>query len=280
MLTGGPSTSSGQLLNQPSWLTMAIDGAFGSKTNVFTIVKPTQTSTTPSSSKKSSSMNSKHTPQQTTSTSVSPSDSSTIMVNQQACPAILKQILELLSTLARAANFNFFPRQPLAPTPLASKSTTATPTTSATTPSSASAKSQFWDIVAKLDQSKSGATLSSTKQKSVVPLTSQKSQESHHVLNELDTSANFGEQDLTIENSPLSRLMLMLDSPVLKNNPHLMDKMLTCLAYASSGIPQLDSTAAIIKSSNPSTSRPSGAIIPLAGYLIKLFKIFLSRFKF
>jgi hypothetical protein len=31
--------------------------------------------------------------------------------------------------------------------------------------------------------------------------------------------------------------MSMLDSPVLRSNAHLMDKMFTCLSYASSGIP-------------------------------------------
>jgi hypothetical protein len=35
----------------------------------------------------------------------------------------------------------------------------------------------------------------------------------------------------------------MLDSPVLRSNAHLMDKMFTCLSYASSGIPQLDASA-------------------------------------
>jgi E3 ubiquitin-protein ligase HUWE1 len=63
--------------------------------------------------------------------------------------------------------------------------------------------------------------------------------------------------ELTVDSSPLARLMLMLDSPVLRHNPPLMDKMLTCLAYASAGIPQLDtstvnsnSAAAIIRSTN------------------------------
>ncbi len=39
----------------------------------------------------------------------------------------------------------------------------------------------------------------------------------------------------------LSRLMSMLDYPVLKNNAHLMDKMFTCLAHASAGIPLIES---------------------------------------
>ena len=50
--------------------------------------------------------------------------------------------------------------------------------------------------------------------------------------------------DFTVENSPLARLMSMLDYPVLKSNPHLMDKMFTCLSYASAGIPIIESAKA------------------------------------
>ena len=94
------------VVSQPSWLTMSIDGPFGSKTSVFTINR------SPHKRSTSALQQSKLTP-------VSPGASSTsgdvsgltnIIVNPQACPAIMKQILEIMSTLARAANFNFFPR--------------------------------------------------------------------------------------------------------------------------------------------------------------------------
>ena len=93
------STSNNFVTTQPSWLTMSMDGAFGSKTNVFTINKPFQKKSTPQSK-----------------ISIESSNGSLITINLQACPAIFKQILELLSTLARAANFNFFPRYPFAKT--------------------------------------------------------------------------------------------------------------------------------------------------------------------
>jgi hypothetical protein len=205
-------------------------------------------------------------------------DQAAIAVNQQACPAILKQILELLSTLARAANLNFFPRQPFAPQLPAIQGSKATPSSSAAAATSTSAKSsQFWDIVVKLDQSKTAVASSSNQQtpstsgksKGVPPpqtppvLTSQKSTDltSQQQLSEFSDS----DVDFTVENSPLARLMLMLDSPVLKHNPQLMDKMLTCLAYASAGIPQLDaannpnSTAAIIRSTNRALAASSAA---------------------
>ena len=112
---------------------MSIDGAFGSKTNVFTITRPPQKKSAPTPSK---------------GPATDLASASSITINLQACPAIFKQILEILSTLARAANFNFFPRFPFAhhrpppPQPTTSKAPQPQP------------NSQFWDLVVKLDQSK------------------------------------------------------------------------------------------------------------------------------
>ncbi|CAF0785839.1 unnamed protein product [Brachionus calyciflorus] len=201
-LTKSPGSSKeNQIVSyQPSWLTMSIDGAFGSKTNVFTILKSN------SNSKKLSS--SKLTPSQETEKNI-PS----ILINQQACPAILKQILEILSTLARVANFNFFPRGPMAKDQPAQSGK-----------AHAASKSHFWDIVVKLDQSKNKHSK-----------LSQTSSQMNQIISEFDSDLDFN-----VENSPLARLMSALDYPVLKNNPNLMDKMFTCLSYASSGIPQMD----------------------------------------
>jgi len=225
-----PQTPSGPLVpHQPSWLTMSIDGAFGSKTSVFTINRV-------NSKKSTNKFNEANT---------------TISINPQACPAIIKQVLDILSTLARAANFNFFPRQPFkAATP-----TTSTATTSATTPSKSkeSKEPQFWDLVIKLDQSKN---------KSLKSLSSQKS--TSGTLNTSANSASGGgtalpgdsdhEADLCIDNSPLARLMSMLDYSILRSNPHLMDKMFTCLAHASAGIPSMEPSATSTNSNTTSNN--------------------------
>ena len=212
---------------QPSWLTMSIDGPFGSKTNVFTIIKPLH---------KKSTSSSKLTP---TSSDATNSNISTISINTQACPAILKQILEILSTLARAANFNFFPRNPFP----------------AVTPKSAHHhpnKSHFWDIVVKLDQSKNKSSKLSSQP--VTPISAQKSSADSYGLNEFDNDVDF-----TVENCPLARLMSMLDYPVLKNNAHLMDKMFTCLSYASAGIPLIETAKAAVAAAAASAQQRGAA---------------------
>jgi E3 ubiquitin-protein ligase HUWE1 len=228
---------------QPSWLTMSIDGPFGSKTNVFTIIKPihkkstSQSKLTPATENANAMAVAATT---TTPTTSGPSQySSTISINTQACPAIFKQILEILSTLARAANFNFFPRNPF-------------PTKSATASSSHHhnhnhpSKSHFWDIIVKLDQSKNKSSKLSSQ--SIAPLSGQKASAGGAAGTSTGGASSTGasseaygmyefdaDLDFTVENSPLARLMSMLDYPVLKNNAHLMDKMFTCLSYASAG---------------------------------------------
>ena len=197
---------------------MSIDGPFGSKTNVFTIIKPIH---------KKSTSQSKLTPVENSSNTSS--FTSTISINTQACPAIFKQILEILSTLARAANFNFFPRNPFP-----SKSSSHHP--------HHPSKSHFWDIIVKLDQSKNKSSKLSSQP--IVPISSSQKAcgsgaaaagtpgaEAGYGMYEFDADLDF-----SVENSPLARLMSMLDYPVLKNNAHLMDKMFTCLSYASAGI--------------------------------------------
>ena len=229
--TSTPTT----IVCQPSWLTMSIDGPFGSKTNVFTIIKPIHKKST-SQSKLTPAENVTNTATTTTTTN---QYSSTISINTQACPAIFKQILEILSTLARAANFNFFPRNPFPPK------------SSATSQASSShhhhhhhhhntSKSHFWDIIVKLDQSKNKSSKLSSQP--IVPMSTQKlttggtsaatSSASSEAYGMYEFDADL---DFTVENSPLARLMSMLDYPVLKNNAHLMDKMFTCLSYASAG---------------------------------------------
>ena len=237
---------------QPSWLTMSIDGPFGSKTNVFTIIKPLH---------KKSTSSSKLTP---TSADTN-ANISTISINTQACPAILKQILEILSTLARAANFNFFPRNPFPSASVAPKSA------GHHHPS----KSHFWDIVVKLDQSKNKSSKLSSQP--VTPISAQKSiSADSYGLNEFDNDVDF-----TVENCPLARLMSMLDYPVLKNNAHLMDKMFTCLSYASAGIPIIETAKAAVAAAaaasaqripppdraffNPFSASPSSALDSTSG---------------
>ncbi len=80
------------------------------------------------------------------------------------------------------------------------------------------------------------------------------------------------DQDFTVENSPLARLMSMLDYPVLKNNPNLMDKMFTCLSYASAGIPQLESlkaqSATITPPATTASATPASVtpvLVPVVG---------------
>lgn len=198
---------------------MSIDGAFGSKTNVFTINKPFQKKSTPGKT-----------------LTIEHSSGSSITINLQACPAIFKQILEILSTLARAANFNFFPRYPF------SKHHTQQ---AATTSKTVAQNSQFWDLVVKLDQFKN----KSSKLTSQLSVPGQKGTNSTNELYELESELEF-----SVENSPLARLMSMLDYPVLKNNAQLMDKMFTCLAHASAGIPLITAEATQIppQANNPS----------------------------
>jgi len=199
---------------------MSIDGAFGSKTNVFTINRPFHKKSTPGK------------------LTIDSTTGSSITINLQACPAIFKQILEILSTLARAASLNFFPRFPYAKHP--------------TTPNTSSKNAQnslFWDLVVKLDQAKNKSSkLSSAQQTPTTP--SQRSQPaSANEIAELDS-----ELDFTVDNSPLARLMFMLDYPVLKNNAQLMDKMFTCLAHASTGIPASDTAGATPQPLTPPTA--------------------------
>lgn len=217
--TATTSSSNSLVPSQPSWLTMSIDGAFGSKTNVFTINKPFQKKSTPGKT-----------------LTIEHSNGSSITINLQACPAIFKQILEILSTLARAANFNFFPRYPF------SKHHTQQ---SATTSKTAAQNSQFWDLVVKLDQFKN----KSSKLTSQLSVPGQKGTNASNELYELES-----ELDFSVENSPLARLMSMLDYPVLKNNAQLMDKMFTCLAHASAGIPLITAEATQMppQANNPS----------------------------
>ncbi len=226
------SPSSHLASTQPAWLTMSMDGAFGSKTHVFTINRPLhkKTSTTPQS--KLSITNNNNNNEQNNS----------ISINLQACPAIFKQILEILSTLARAASFNFFPRYPPA-------NRQAIPLNQ----SAAKSAPQFWELVVKLDQFKNKSSklsqISSTTpgQKSVATTSA------NTELYEIDS-----DMDFSVENSPLARLMSMLDYPVLKNNPNLMDKMFTCLAHASAGIPLVDPNLA---SSSTSTSSTTSTVL-------------------
>jgi len=88
--------------------------------------------------------------------------------------------------------------------------------------------------VVKLDQSKNKSSkLTGSSQPGFARNNSSgpsSAQDSAHLY---DMDSDF---DFTIENSPLARLMSMLDYPVLKNNLQLMDKMFTCLAHASSAI--------------------------------------------
>ncbi len=223
-------TKSTMVSYQPSWLTMSIDGAFGSKTNVFTIYR--------SNTKKA----------QTKISDANTSVSKILMflrkiieflklfqisINPQACPSIIKQVLEILSTLARAANFNFFPKHPFR-VPIS---------TSSTTPNKAASKEpNFWDLVIKLDQSKNKSSKLTT-QKSVSHATTSQSNIFTGPTGPA-TAYDDSDVDFSIDNSPLARLMTMLEYSVLKSNSHLMDKMFTCLAHASSGIPLLESTAA------------------------------------
>jgi E3 ubiquitin-protein ligase HUWE1 len=120
--------------------------------------------------------------------------------------------------------------------------------TSAATPNkSASKDPQFWDLVIKLDQSKNKSS----------KLISQKSTSSQ---TNLFTGPGGGisqaipyddtDVDFNIENSPLARLMIMLENSVLKSNSSLMDKMFTCLAHASAGIPLSENTSTTVDSEN------------------------------
>jgi E3 ubiquitin-protein ligase HUWE1 len=238
------------LVCQPSWLTMSIDGPFGSKTNVFTIIKPIH--------KKSTSQSKLTTTSPATNNDSTPPPSnnfsSTISINTQACPAIFKQILEILSTLARAANFNFFPRNPFP----SKSSGHSHHHQHHSNPS----KSHFWDIIVKLDQSKNKSSKLSSSSSALTPITSQKASASGG-----DPAAGSGgmyefdnDMDFSVENSPLARLMSMLDYPVLKNNAHLMDKMFTCLSYASAGIPIIESAKA---AANAAASSSIGSGIAL-----------------
>jgi len=239
---------------------MSIDGAFGSKTNVFTINRAIHKKSI--SQSKLTNVNTT-TPSTTTTTTNNNNNSdqnnngSSISINLQACPAILKQILEILSTLARAANFNFFPRYPFAPKPIQA----------ANASNKTAQSSLFWDLVVKLDQSKNKSSkLTSSAQpgfgrnnsnnNASGPSTSAASAATSSTANQ-DNSTNYeldSELDFTIENSPLARLMSMLDYPVLKNNAHLMDKMFTCLAHASAGIPLIESATLSASSSSSASS--------------------------
>lgn len=222
------ATASNLVSSQPSWLTMSIDGAFGSKTNVFTINRPFHKKTTPAK------------------LTVEHSNGSSITINLQACPAIFKQILEILSTLARAANFNFFPRHPFSKHHVQN---------SATTSKNSAQNSMFWDLVVKLDQSKN----KSSKLSSQPTTPSQKS--SSTSSNQSDLYELESELDFSIENSPLARLMSMLDYPVLKNNAHLMDKMFTCLAHASAGIPLIESSQSQSSASSSTTAQGNALLL-------------------
>ena len=119
--------------------------------------------------------------------------------------------------------------------------------TSAATPnkSSASKDPQFWDLVIKLDQSKNKSS----------KLVSQKSTSSQTNLfsgpggsSSQATPYDDTDVDFNIENSPLARLMIMLENSVLKSNSNLMDKMFTCLAHASAGIPLSENNTSAVDS--------------------------------
>lgn len=236
---------------------MSIDGAFGSKTNVFTINRPIH--------KKSTSQSKLNSNVQVNLDSGG--NGSSISINLQACPAILKQILEILSTLARACNFNFFPRYQMA-------AKQPHQTTPHQTGNKTAQSSQFWDLVVKLDQSKNKSSkLTGVSQ----PVSSGFSRNNSGPTTSAAAAANQdtsssglyeidSELDFTIENSPLARLMSMLDYPVLKNNPQLMDKMFTCLAHASTGIPITDSnsTTANTTITDATLSSTSGATSSIA----------------
>ena len=241
---------------------MSIDGPFGSKTSVFTINRsPHKRSTSALQQSKLTPVS----PGASSSTSGDVSGLTNIIVNPQACPAIMKQILEIMSTLARAANFNFFPRHPTTKQPQPPQTpTSATPTTAQQQPQQPS-KSHFWDIVVKLDQSKNKSSKLSGKSSAAAQPASS---EASHPMSEL---INDSDMDVSVDNSPLARLMSMLDYPVLRHNAALMDKMFTCLSYASAGIAtQIDPAAAAAAAAKAATTTEAANNEPLLNKQIEL----------
>jgi hypothetical protein len=75
------------------------------------------------------------------------------------------------------------------------------------------------------------------------------------VANSTDLYESESELEFSVEGSPLARLMGMLDYPVLRSSAQLMDKMFTCLAHASAGIPLVAGEATVAGSGASATQQ-------------------------
>ncbi|KAG1657518.1 E3 ubiquitin-protein ligase HUWE1 [Nymphon striatum] len=226
---------------QPAWLSISLDAALGCRATVFQIHRPHNIT---SHSKGKS--------------PVSSSNSQSISVHPQASPIICRHVLDTLISLAKCFSSHFLPStiketcsKSSAKNKSSSKRTPKSDSKSISSPSSTSQesfKTDFWDLLIKLDSMCSVAGSTKTKGKSLM--------KPHGAAN---TSLGFGsvsdedkKESVSFESSPLGLLISMLSHPVIKRSSLLTDRLLRLLALVSLGLPEQQNNIASSTTKTPS----------------------------
>ncbi|KAG8199864.1 hypothetical protein JTE90_015857 [Oedothorax gibbosus] len=211
--TGGKSDST--RASQPSWLSISLDGALGSRTNVFQIRRLTTARRA----------NERQNPSNIWSSTVP-----LVSIHPLASLTICKHILDTLISLAKSFPVHFLPetgkddKSKDTPKedhkPNKGKSDKAPPSKDGYR-----SPSDFWDVLVKLDAN----TTTSRRGKSAM--------RNQNTLPGPAVSAESEEKN-GFKSSPLAQLIGLLAHPVVKNSSQLTDKLLRLLALISLALPE------------------------------------------
>lgn len=201
-----------------NWLNLTLNSSVGARVDVFELQRQH------SSGKKTT-----HWPH-----------ASTIQVHPQAAPAVCRHVMDTLISLAKSFPAQFLPNDvitaaaaatttremsesPFKTTPIVEEegSGAGQQNLNKSVPSADSLKTDFWDILLRLDNTSTNTTRKSSK---VIVKT--------HSSTQIDQA-----RYATLDESPLGHVMSTLKHPVIANNQSLMDRILRLLSLVVSVLP-------------------------------------------
>ena len=243
-LSSGSSSSQVDILNtpsrpppvdlrlglQPSWLSISLDAALGSRANVFQMHRG----------------HGKKTPANTA-----------VNIHPQAAPVVCRNVLDTLISLAKSFPSQFLPQtkakeaaacaeseQDKAKDMAQSKPVGSKPTDSAKVDSSSSSKVpdlEFWDLLVRLDGITSG----------------KKGKSFHYHHQRQQSTSETDTPVMSFDASPLGQLMSMLAHPVLRRSQLLTDRLLRLLGLVSMGLQEINQPSTSSNTTTTSTVVPS-----------------------
>jgi len=211
--------------NQTSWLSISMDAALGCKTDVFQVQR---------------SNNSKQIQ---------------ISINPQAAHIVCRHVLDTLIALAKSFPYQFLPDTFKDLNEL--KSTTSgngnQSSGSLTPQQQQSNKDEFWDILIKLDSSRTNASSSGKGSKSQLKHNTSLSSSS---LNQSTASSSVSDDNQLTggQSSTLAQIISLLAHPIIKRSSLLTDKLLRLLSLLAKSLPPNSTEATSTSNTTPAAS--------------------------